>query len=770
MDLRMIFRFALAASLAAVLLPSPTLAQSGASLTGTVVTEQRGLAVDASVAVNGNGLRLERHTDRAGRFAFESLPVGTYRVTATDKSGSAYATVDLPSAGADVTLRLLKTVGSANAVSVGVTRGSGTDVVLNQNAIAHSPAYASLPNLLLQLPGAARGANGVVHINGDHGDINYVVDGVSIPQALNREIGTEIDPADISFMDVLEGAYPAQYGGRFAAVVNIDTKAASGLPGVSGYIAGGSNASYDSDLDYHTPLGKGSLLIAARQERSQRALDPPNFAAVHDNGSNLNQFVRYALPFNNNDFLLTSVSHSYQTFQIPNDVQGGEPASTDDNETQDDTFANLQFHHSLRSGAMTFGLAFKRSRILDTNDPANDFAYGEALNLASGGSSTDCASGTVSACGYSLFSDRTARDAIFTMDANVTSPHHAVRYGGSYDATNVRKYYAVTLQPNNFTSAAPATVADNSPNVAHSENAYLQDSWQMGPLWRADYGLRMDSFQIFSDQFARGFSQFSPRLKISRLYGPRADVYLYAGRFFTPFSFENVSPAAAQELNAPLQPTIAQYDLRPQRDTDIEIGGTAPLGPGQIGLRVMQKIAVDLIDDTQVGTTALHQDINYARGNISSQSAEYQQPFARGGRAWISLTHTRSVNKGCETQLLAPCFGAPDDWTPADHDQRWDSATGITLVDARGGWLTIDGEYGSGLSSAYCQPADSNCKVPPHTTFDLEKGIAVGNDTQFTLGIHNILNDRYRITYLNAQGNHYDAGRTFTFGLRFANK
>lgn len=749
---------------------APAYAQSGSSLTGTVLSEERVAVARAIVTVSGNGVRLIRRTDERGRFAFEALPVGTYRVSAAAATGNAYATVDLPSAGVDVTLRLLKTVGNTSAVAVPVTRGSGTDVVLNQTSISHSPAYASLPDLLLQLPGAARGANGVVHINGDHGDINYVVDGVPIPQALNREIGSEIDPADISFMDVLEGAYPAQYGGRFAAVVNIDTKAASGPSALSGYVSGGSYASYDSDFDYHTPLGKGSLVLAVRQERTSRALDPPTFTAVHDAGSDLNQFARYAIPLGN-DFLLASVSHSYQTFAIPNDVEGGEPAATDDNEMQDDTFANVQYHHTLRSnGAITYGIAFKRSRIRDTNDPSNDFAYGEAINVSSGGSPSDCASGIVSACAYSLFSDRTARDLILNVDSGVRSQHHAVRYGAAYDATQVAKVYAVTLQPQNFISAAAATVVDSAPNIAHSENAYLQDSWQMGLLWRVDYGVRLDAFQINSSQFARGFSQASPRVKITRVYGSHADFYVYAGRFFTPFSFENVSPAAAQQLNAPLQPGVAQFDLKPQRDTDVEVGGSMPLAAGQLGIRFIQKSAVDLIDDTQVGVTALHQDINYARGNISSQSAYYQQPLRRSGRVYLSLTHTRSVNKGCETQLLAPCFGAPDDWTPADHDQRWDASGGITVNDARGGWLTIQGKYGSGLSSAYCLPVDEGCKVPPHTTFDLQKGVALSNNMILTLGVHNIFNDRYRITYLNAQGNHYDAGRTFSMGLRFANK
>ena len=36
--------------------------------------------------------------------------------------------------------------------------------------------------MLIQLPGAVRGANGVVHINGDHGVINYMIDGVRFPK------------------------------------------------------------------------------------------------------------------------------------------------------------------------------------------------------------------------------------------------------------------------------------------------------------------------------------------------------------------------------------------------------------------------------------------------------------------------------------------------------------------------------------------------------------------------------------------------------------
>jgi hypothetical protein len=179
--------------------------------------------------------------------------------------------------------------------------------------------------------------------------------------------------------------------------------------------------------------------------------------------------------------------------------------------------------------------------------------------------------------------------------------------------------------------------------------------------------------------------------------------------------------------------------------------------------------------------TNLHQDINYAQGRIATQTAYYQLGLARAGRFYAAVTHTYSVNKGCETQLLAPCFGQPDDWTPADHDQRVDVTSGLIANDRRGGWLSVDAEYGSGLSSSInpdggitCGGPGGNeggpCKRTPHLTFDAEKGFAVGSGMALTFRVRNVLNDRYLVTFLNAQGNHWAPPRTFDIGLRFNTK
>jgi hypothetical protein len=803
--------------LCAVGSPHIAFAQSATFLSGTITASGKPAAA-VTVVATGSNLTLKTQTDTNGSFTFAAVPIGTYNLDATGPGGTGALRVDVTSSGARVTLDLspYKNIGRTAVTARPPVTGSGTDLDLSADLLKESPANGSLPDLLIQLPGAARGANGVVHINGDHGDVNYIVDGVPIPQELNRDIGTEFDPNDIAFVEVLQGAYPAQYGERFASVINVNTLTGSGPPGFTGEFNAGAFQTLDGDLAYHTNVGKGSFIVAVRDQQTNRGLDPPNPDSPHDNATNTNEFLRFTEPVGT-DFLNLTLSHTYQTYQIPNDIDAGEPATTDDDETQDDVFGTLQFRHPIGDhGSLTFGPSFKRSQIRDFGDPANDFIFGETSNVTAGGSPTDCADALASSgpivngivtnpvanpnvayvngtCGYSLNGNRTAVDVGGVLDYDNRSPHHDVKFGGVIDATHVDKDYAVTLQPGNFlapiltpaTPDAPYTVVDDNPNVGHLTALYLQDSWKLGDLYQLDYGLRQDEFIVSSTDFREAFGQTSPRIKFTRFLGARTSIYAFYGRFFTPFSLENVGPVAAYTLNLPTGLPPAQFDLKPQRDSVYEAGAHVGIGSrGDLGLRIMQKNATDLIDDTQVGVTNLHQDINYALGRIATQTAYFQQGLSQSSRLYISATHTYSVNKDCETQLLAPCFpenvNGSLDWTPADHDQRVDVTAGIIANDAHGGWFAVDSEYGSGLSTGlnptggitcagpgYTLDVGGPCKFTPHLTFDFEKGIPIGPGVDVTIRLQNIFNDEYLVTYLNAQGNHYAPPRELQVGLRF---
>ena len=623
-------------------------AQSTSSLSGTVTSDGQPIE-NASVTATGSNLHLQTLTNAQGKFAF-SVPSGTYNVDITSGTSSSSLRVDVTSSGAIITVALtrLKEIGRTSVTAHPPAAGSGTDLNLNGDELLRSPANGSLPALLIQLPGAARGANGVVHINGDHGDINYIVDGVQIPQELNRNIGTEFDPNNIAFVEVLQGAYPAQYGERFASVVNVNTRNGSGPPGFATQFNGGSFFHLDSDIAYHANVGKGSFVVATRNESSERGLDPPNPDSPHNQFSDTNQFLRFTQP-TGKDFLNLTVSHAYRTYQIPNDINHGEPATTDDNETQDDLVAALQYRHPIADhGSLSFGPSYKRSRIRDFGDPLNDFTFGEAGNP---GAATDCAQALTSVgpiangvvtnpvgsgaigngngysnatCGFSLFGDRTAIDVGGNLDYANRSLHHSVSFGGLYDATHVEKTYAISLQPGNFlapiftpaTPNAPFTVVDSAPNVGHLSAAYLQDSWKMSDDYQLDYGVRSDVFLVTSTEFHVGYSMTSPRIKFTRFFRTAKQHLRVLWAFLhTVFGLKMFHRRRHTRSTYRLKGAIAQFDLKPQRDSVYEFGGHFALGAGDLGIRVMQKNATDLIDDTQVGVTNLHQDIKLRAGS-----------------------------------------------------------------------------------------------------------------------------------------------------------
>jgi hypothetical protein len=158
-------------------------ASASADLTGSVTKDGVGVS-HATVTLSGNQHVIRTTTDAHGRFSFNALAFGTYRLQASSAGISGELSIDLGSGGADVTLALtaLKQIGSVKVVRANPVRGSGADVQLNATDLTRAPSSDSFPEALIQLPGTARGANGVVHMNGDHGVIDYVVDGVPIPR------------------------------------------------------------------------------------------------------------------------------------------------------------------------------------------------------------------------------------------------------------------------------------------------------------------------------------------------------------------------------------------------------------------------------------------------------------------------------------------------------------------------------------------------------------------------------------------------------------
>src|SRR6185312_8163876 len=79
---------------------------------------------------------------------------------------------------------------------------------------------APLNQVLLRAPGVVQDSFGQIHVRGDHGNVQYRVDGVQLPEGLSL-FSNYLATQYASTMSLITGALPAQYGFRQAGVVDL---------------------------------------------------------------------------------------------------------------------------------------------------------------------------------------------------------------------------------------------------------------------------------------------------------------------------------------------------------------------------------------------------------------------------------------------------------------------------------------------------------------------------------------------------------------------
>ncbi len=96
-------------------------------------------------------------------------------------------------------------------------------------------------------------------------------------------------------MEIITGVAPAEYGDKSSLVVHIVTKSGLDQPKPTGSASLG-YGSFTSPM-FETNLGGGSHkvgdFLSVSGMRTDRFLDPPEFTALHDQGSALSLFNRF---------------------------------------------------------------------------------------------------------------------------------------------------------------------------------------------------------------------------------------------------------------------------------------------------------------------------------------------------------------------------------------------------------------------------------------------------------------------------------------------
>jgi len=195
-----------------------------------------------------------------------------------------------------------------------------TSYSLPEAFINNLPAGANtqLNQVVLQAPGVAQDSFGQLHIRGDHGNIQFRLNNVILPEGL-QVFGQTLSPRLASNVQLITGALPAQYGLRTAGIINITTK--SGFKdGGEVSLYGGSHGVITPSIEYGASSGATSGFFSGSYTGADVGIESPDGSAnpLHDHSDQYQAFGYVDHILDDTSRISAILGTSQQTFQIPN--------------------------------------------------------------------------------------------------------------------------------------------------------------------------------------------------------------------------------------------------------------------------------------------------------------------------------------------------------------------------------------------------------------------------------------------------------------------
>jgi Carboxypeptidase regulatory-like domain/TonB dependent receptor len=308
-------------------------AQGAGSIAGTVKDPSGGAVQKATVEITDpvSGYTRTVTTGADGAFRFVNVPFNPYHMVVTAAGFGAYTEdVDLRSAVPTTLEIALKVATTSSTITVEANGGDlveddpTTHTDVDRGLFEKLPlesTSSSLSSLVtLASPGVAADSNGLFHGLGDHASNSFSIDGQPITDQQSKVFSNQLPIDAVQSLEVIEGAPPAEFGGKTSLVIVATTRSGLGINPPHGTVTssyGSFGTAYAGfDLGYGTD--KWGNFISANGLNTGRFLDGPEFVVMHDKGNEENLFDRVDYKFSTADTLSVNFGYSRSWFQTPN--------------------------------------------------------------------------------------------------------------------------------------------------------------------------------------------------------------------------------------------------------------------------------------------------------------------------------------------------------------------------------------------------------------------------------------------------------------------
>ncbi len=706
-------------------------APAPSDIVGTVTDSVSGQPVaSAEIAVARGGATVATSSsDDFGRFTIHNLAPGEYAV-AVHFIGFRPQTAHVTVPGDGATIRLdfkltaavisLQAIQVTSQVPVAVNTRTG-DQTFQQNDYHGAPTQTTSQILQQSIVGAVRAPTGEVHIRGQHAEYTYYVDGVPVPPGISGSLNELFAPEVVNRIDFQTGGWDAEYGGRNAAVINVQTKIPSG-----GFHAGGSafDGSFDTQggaLNVSTNAGPfGAFLSGAYQTTGMRQDPVMGNAATgapynyHNSGVDGYAFGKLEYRAAPTDVMDLDLNWSRTRFAVPYDTAGG--TTLDDHQTDFNGFANFGWHHlfarpaanpAAPAPAELFTGLFYRSGSLryvpGAYDAPSFIFYPDTTTP------------------YNLREDRSFTTGGLKMDLTL-HPRRELMFKSGVLAQFTTGHEDFQT----FDAAGNAGPVSNSGLTGHDVGGYVETAYTPVEQFEIRTGIRYDTHAA---PFTPLQTQWSPRIRFNFYPDAATTVYLYYGRLFMPTNIEDL-----RQITEIAQAGAATSPTLPERDNFYEGGIIRRFSFAGLTTKVSvyHKQSTPGIDDNTVPGSAITTDVNIAHVWITGLEGvlDFRPDGPLSGYLNLALNH--AYGHGPVTGGFFPTSN-PTGYFDLDHDQRL-SIVGSATYSADRFYASATEIFGSGLTNGV-DPSSCGCRYGTGL-FDFNPGIKVAPNaiTNVSLG------------------------------------
>jgi hypothetical protein len=703
-------------------------------------------------------------TDSNGEFSFATVPVGDYKISVTQANFAAMEQNVTVSSGSSPVLHLQLAIASTSesVVVLGqsdtVNANSVTPMtMIDRDDIALTPG-ADRTNSMAMITDFTPGAyvtHDMLHMRGGH-QVDWLIDGVPIPNTnIATNLGPQIDPKDIDYLEVQRGSYDAEYGDRTYGVFNIVPRSGFERDNQGELVTSFGNWYQTNDqLNFGSHTKRFAYYFSVNVNRSNYGLQPPIGQVVHDADNGFGGFA--SLIFNAdaaNQFRLTA-SLRRDFYQIPIDPDLNSAGNQiypsyglRDSETEPDGYVTFSWVHTFNPNIRMTISPFYHFNEASYNASPNDYPVvtdvKQTANYAGAQASVNATLAKKNEIETGVYGfaqhQSNAFNNIFTdcaPDCSNFGPSQAAVTGGVAELFVSDRFKATSwltliagFRYTHFDSGS--TVVENAPDPRFGVAIRVpRINW----VFRGFYGL---------------FYQPPPLLTAT---GPVIDL------------------ASSQSL--------AFGPLKGERDHEYQFGVAIPFYGWVLDTDTFQTAARNWLDHSNIGESNLFWPLTWDKALIQGWETTLRSPRL-WHRAQAHVAYSNQIAQSaspftggliCPSPVPSGCEPTPGQLMPVDHDQRNTLNVGASALLPWKLFAATNVYYGSGFTNGLPDAQYPGDYLPQHTTFDLSVGKSFGESDKYKVSISalNVGNRRVLLdNSLTFGGFHYNDPREIYVEFRY---